>query len=71
MSVYERDLTSSFAKHAYAKRRIEELDILIKRYFEDSSHQPMMRADLDLPSGTMFCESSLFPTSVRSLSTLV
>jgi hypothetical protein len=51
MSVYERDLTSSFAKHAYAKRRIKELDTIVKRYFEDRSHQPMMRADLDPSSG--------------------
>ncbi len=51
VSVYERDLTSSFAKHAHAKRRIEELDTVVKRYFEDRSHQPVMRAGLDFSSG--------------------
>lgn len=51
MPTYERNLTSSFAKCAYAKRRIKELDILVERFFEDRSHQPMMRADLDQSSG--------------------
>ena len=51
MSAYERDLTSCFAKHAHAKRRIEELDIKVKSFFEDRSHQPRMRADFDPSSG--------------------